>query len=81
MKIKSVELKPLTNSKYYETTVDIIVESVPRDEHITVNIYGGYSTPSEREIELGWEPDYGMDHTESQETYEIAKKIIEALNK
>ena len=35
---------------------------------------------SDRELANGWEPDWGYDHVELQEDYEIALEIVRALN-
>ena len=75
MKIDSVELQPLP-SKHYETSVVVRIDGL----HFTINICGYGLTPSQREIDNGWEPDYGMNHVESEEHLFLAQKIMEALS-
>ena len=80
MKIKSVTLEPL-RFKHYAT--EIIVEvydefGFPND--MCVSVSGYFPSPSQREIDKGWEPDYGMDHVETEAEYKIALAIVEALN-
>ena len=80
MKIKSVSLEPL-KFKHYAT--EILVEvydefGFPNDLYISIS---GYSPKaSQREVDKGWEPDYGMDHVESEAGYKVALAIVEALN-
>ena len=80
MKIKSVELRPLAD-KHYETEIRVVLQGDYSEEYIGISIYGSTQTPSEREIKRGWEPDWGRDHVESKEGYEIAKLIMEMLSK
>lgn len=51
--------------------------------NITVEVYDSRpwkSGVSEREYEVNkWEPDYGMDHVESAEQYEVAMEILKLL--
>lgn len=81
MKIKSVTLEPL-RSKHYST--DLVVEvydqfGFPND--ICITISGYYPKPSQREVDKGWEPDYGMDHVETEAEHILALIIKEALEK
>jgi hypothetical protein len=73
----NVELKPL-DSKYYETELVLTFEHLPNP--IYIRLAGrptGY--PSEREIENGWEPEYGMDHVEDELVYQVALSIKDYL--
>lgn len=79
MKIKSVTLEPL-RGKHYST--DIIVEVYDEwgcANDIVITISGYYPSPSQREIDKGWEPDDGMDHVETEAEYGLALIIKEAL--
>ena len=75
MKVTEVELQPLP-SKHYETSLIVEVEG----RLFRVSICGSGSKPSQREIDNGWEPDFGMDHVESIEHLFLAQKIMEALS-
>ena len=75
MKIGEVELQPLP-SKHYETSLIVEVDGRP----FKVSICGSGSKPSEREILALWEPEFGMDHVESEEHLFLARKIVEALS-
>lgn len=79
MKIKSVTLEPLRGKHYHtEILVEVYDEwGMPND--IWINISGYYPSPSQREIDKGWEPDDGMDHVETQAEYGLALIIKEAL--
>jgi len=79
VKVKSVTLEPLRD-KHYST--DLVVEvydqmGFPND--ILISISGYYPAPSQRELDKGWEPDYGMDHVETEAEYCLALVIKEAL--
>lgn len=39
----------------------------------------GNRKPSQRELDRGYNEDYGMDHVESDSSYQVALKILEAL--
>ena len=65
------EIEPL-KGKHYSTKVSI---QLPNGEYIGVEVYGCNKNPSQREIDNGWEPDYGMDHVEGDKVYEVAIKI------
>lgn len=74
MNITDVELEELSG-KHYETRIHLLVDDLP----FTVFVAGHGSGPSAREIEKRWEPDWGMDHVESEEHMVIANLIVEAL--
>lgn len=81
MKIKSVTLEPLRD-KHYST--DLVVEvydefGFPND--ILISIAGYYPAPSQRELDKGWELEYGMDHVETHAEYSLALLIKEALER
>lgn len=79
MKIVSVELKPLP-SKHYHTEIDVTVEDASENRYkIGVDVYGYFPEPSQRELDNGWDIDYGMDHVETHAEYTIALAIVEAL--
>ena len=83
MKISNVELEPLP-SKHYETTIIVTFDvGQYRKNRIKfcVNICGDGTSPSQRELDRGWEPDYGVDHVESEEHLFLAQKIIDALQR
>ena len=68
-------IKPLSG-EYYGT----LVEHVETADMICV--WTSASMPvSVRELEGGWDEEYGIDHCESQKDYEYALVICEALNK
>jgi hypothetical protein len=75
--IKSVELIPL-DGKYYDTAIKVeFTDCNP----VYISLGGGSgSGPSPREIENGWEPDHGMDHTETMATFVLADLIFETLD-
>lgn len=75
MKIGKVEIQPL-ESKHYETCLIVEVDRRP----FKVSICGYGPKPSQREIDNGWEPEYGMDHVESEEHLFLAHKIMGALS-
>ena len=65
MKITKVDLAVLP-LKHYSTDLYVTVESDEGYEYVfTVSISGYGPKPSFRELERGWEPDWGMDHVES----------------
>lgn len=66
MKITKVELADLP-CKHYSTDLYATVEGDEGEEYVfTVSISGYGPKPSSRELEKGWEPDWGMDHVESE---------------
>lgn len=79
MKIKQVELKPLA-SKHYSTEISVYVEDALGQEYsLGIEVYGYFPAPSQRELDGGWDIDYGMDHVETHAEYEIALAIVEVL--
>jgi len=67
MKITKVELAGLP-CKHYSTDLYATVKSDEGEEYVfTVSISGYGLKPSRRELERGWEPDWGMEHVESEE--------------
>ncbi len=64
MKITKVELQELP-SKHYSTDLLIPVNQDDDDYVFTVSVAGYGPKPSHREIKRGWEPDWGMNHVES----------------
>ena len=81
VKVIGVEHVPLSG-KYYETSILVDVEDMFGFKHqVTINLFGDDCYPSERELDKGWEPDYGMDHVETEATHIVASIIVEALKK
>ena len=80
LKVVSVELDPLP-SKHYDTTLSVVVEVEGTDYNLSVSVAGYAPKASRREVERGWNPDWGMDHTESESHLAIAELICEALKK
>lgn len=74
MDVNNVKIEPL-GCKHYETRVSLTVEG----RSFTISISGNGKQPSERELENGWEPDFGMDHVESKEHLFLAQSIKKAL--
>ena len=75
MKITKVELADLP-CKHYRTDLYATVESDEGEEYVfTVSISGYGPKPSSREIEKGWEPDWGMDHVESEMHLFLAQAV------
>ena len=75
MKITKVDLADLP-SKHYSTDLYVAVESDEGYEYVfTVSISGEGSVPSNRELEAGWEPDWGMNHVESDMHLFLAEKV------
>jgi len=70
-----VEIEPL-ECKHYSTNIHA---DLPNNESIHVKVAGYNSKPSPRELDNGWEPDYGMDHVEGDKVYEVACRIKELL--
>ncbi|MFN7883262.1 MAG: hypothetical protein ACK5PF_09650 [bacterium] len=68
---KEWRLRPL-KGKYYGSIIDIGAGSVCVWQPVRLDYEA-----SDREIADGWTPDYGFDHVESQESYEVAR-LIEA---
>lgn len=80
IKIKNSHIKPLCD-KHYTTDVQVTAEIDGENYTMTIQISGYAPNASERAKELGWEPDWGMDHTESELHLYLAQKINETLNK
>lgn len=87
MRIGKVKLVPL-ESKHYSTEIEVEVggndwDKVGTNFKITIAGYG--SKPSMREYEKGCYSlqliGEGMDHVESEEHYQLASIILEALTK
>lgn len=79
MKIVGVELKPLA-PKHYHTEIDVTVADASGYRYtIGVDVYGYFPAPSQRELDGGWDIEYGMDHVETHAEYAIALAIVEAL--
>lgn len=74
MRITNVELIPL-GGKHYATEVFVEVNG----NQFRVDICGYGSRPSQRELDNGWEYDYGMDHVEGEEHLFLANLVMEAL--
>lgn len=75
MKVTKLELEELP-SKHYSTDLYATVESDEGEEYVfTVSILGEGSVPSSRELESGWEPDWGMNHVESDVHLFLADKV------
>lgn len=75
MKLKSIEIKPL-ESKHYSTDVSVVFYD---GSFCMVSVFGSGFYPSERELLNGQEPDYGLDHVETDIVYEVAQVIEKAL--
>lgn len=76
MKIEKVVLEEL-RGKYYSTEIVAYTEG---HDPTYISIVGyGNGKPSQRELDRGYNEDYGMDHVESDSSYQVALKILEAL--
>lgn len=69
-------IKPLLG-KYYGTEICFDGEVVFK---IWKPNYFAKPFASSREIELGWLPEDGCDHTEDQQSYMLAQVIVDLLN-
>ena len=78
IKTKGAKLLPL-GCKHYSTEVEVVAEVDGKDYTFYVSISGYAPNASYREVMAGWEPDWGMDHTESEAHLHIAERIIGAL--
>jgi hypothetical protein len=81
MDMKAVEatLLPLP-SKHYETQVEVLVKDDNGGHwNFIVSVSGYGPRPSKRALDRGWEPDWGMDHVESDIHLYLADKIAAAL--
>lgn len=79
MKVVDVTLLPLP-PKHYDTQLEVLVKE-DNGEHwsFTVSVSGYGPSPSKRELARGWEPEWGMEHTESSLHLYLANKIAAAL--
>jgi hypothetical protein len=78
MIVVDAELEPLP-CKHYSTNVTVTVKLYGDDYTFNIGISGYGPVASEREVAQGWEPEWGMDHTESVTHLALAKTIISAL--
>ena len=78
MKILDVNIRPLPG-KHYSTDLTVDVEVEGGDYSLVISIAGYAPKPSVREIEMGWEPEDGINHVESESHYMIAQQIEAAL--
>ena len=78
IKVTSVELQPLVN-KHYATEVYVEVSIKGVAFNFRVDVCGYAPTASQREKDRGWEPDWEMDHTESEAHLFLAQKICDML--
>ena len=78
MKVIDVSLVHL-QGKHYSTDVCVTVSVEGREYNLLVSVAGYAPKASSREKERGWEPDWGMDHTESETHLSIAQTIVDAL--
>ena len=78
MKVLEVYIRPL-DSKHYATDVEVKIEVDGKQYTLLVSIAGYAPNPSIREKFRGWEPDWGMDHVESEAHYMVAQSIASAL--
>lgn len=80
MKVVTTYLEPL-RSKHYDTGIDVEIEKDGSVYDLRISISGYYPKPSKRELEKGWDPEFGMDHVENEAELFLAEKIVEALSK
>lgn len=71
MKLENFKMEPL-KSKHYSTDIPLEVNG----NNFLIRISGNGTKPSKREIDRGWEPEHGMDHTESEEHTYLASLIL-----
>jgi hypothetical protein len=74
MNITRIELEDLP-SKHYSTELSVTAEQNGDEYDFTINISGYGPKPSRRSLEGGWEPDWGMDHVESDIHLFLAEMI------
>ena len=79
MKVVAANLRPLP-SKFYSTEINLVVKVGNNNYNLYIDISGYAPVASEREIAQGWSPEDGMDHTESEAHYRIAKAICACLD-
>lgn len=80
IQVTSVELLPL-EGKHYATEVHVEVRINGWPHNFRVDVCGYAPDASKREKDRGWEPDWGMDHTESETHLLLAHEICEALER
>ena len=78
MRVIDAQLMPLP-SKHYSTDVEVTVSVQGHEYSLLVSVAGYAPNASSREKERGWEPDWGMDHTESEAHLDIAKMVVTTL--
>jgi hypothetical protein len=78
MNVVAVNLRPLP-SKHYSTEIGLVVNLDGHNYNLYIEISGYAPVASTREIARGWDPEDGMDHTESEAHYRIAKAICACL--
>lgn len=78
MKVVAANLRPLPG-KFYSTEVNLVVNVDGWNYNLFIDISGYAPVASTREIARGWDPEDGMDHTESEAHYRIAKAICACL--
>jgi hypothetical protein len=74
MKIVDANIRPLA-SKHYSTNLEVTVLVDGNEYTMLVSIAGYAPHASHREKVKGWEPDWGMDHTESETHLALAHLI------
>jgi len=83
IRVGHIQIEPLS-SKHYSTNLSVEVGGNGWDKggyRFTITISGVGTQPSIREYEKGYYEDDGMNHVESQEHYELAVVIMDALRK
>jgi len=78
IEITAVELLPLER-KHYATEVSVGLTINGEVYTFRADVCGYAPQASSRERDRGWEPDWGMDHTESEAHLFIANRIVKAL--
>ena len=78
MEVVDVTILPL-GSKHYSTDLEVVVCVDGLEYTMKVSISGYAPTPSYREVLKGYEPDYGMDHVESETHLKLAHIFAKAL--
>lgn len=74
MKVNNIKLEHL-KGKHYSTQITLEVNG----RGFLISLAGSGTKPSKRELAYGWEPDYGMDHVESEEHFYLASLILMKL--
>jgi hypothetical protein len=78
MKVVDVNILPL-ESKHYSTDLSVDVDVDGHIYTMLVSISGYAPRASIREVDRGWEPDWGMDHIESETHFALAHMIASSL--